>query len=249
MQVEYIIQPDKQLGRVLTFLLESGPLPLRIVFVSAFVSVQTLMRVKQQILDLKEAGVDIRFVLGIDLGGTSCEVLSEVLSWEIDCRIVKHRLPGHTFHPKLYLFERENEAVIIVGSNNITEGGFFGNYEGVAYIKYDLPGDAEDYANARSTLRRFLDPDDGPIVKPLTEKLIQELADRGDVPTEEGARKSRAALRKGQLTGRDKGKPIFGTENLDPPPPLPADLLERLIKNVRKQRSVARKVSASGSSI
>jgi HKD family nuclease len=97
----------------------------RVIFVSAFVSVQTIMRLKQQVLELKENGVDIRFVLGIDLGGTSQEVLKEILNWGIDIRIVKHRTPGHTFHPKLYLFEWDDQATIIVGSNNITEGGFF----------------------------------------------------------------------------------------------------------------------------
>ena len=62
MKVEYIAQPNTQLGKVLADLLDSNPPPTRIVFVSAFVSVQTLMRVKQQIFDLKEAGANVRFV-------------------------------------------------------------------------------------------------------------------------------------------------------------------------------------------
>ena len=100
MKVEYIAQPNTQLGKVLSDLLGSTPTPARVVFVSAFVSIQTLMRVKQQIFHLKGVGANIRFVLGIDLWGTSQEALAEVLSWQIDCRIVNHRLPGHTFHPK-----------------------------------------------------------------------------------------------------------------------------------------------------
>jgi hypothetical protein len=215
------------------------------VFVSAFVSVQTLMRVKQQILDLKAADANVRFVLGIDLGGTSQEALAEVLSWGIDCRIVNHRLPGHTFHPKLYLLEWEGEASIIIGSNNITEGGFFNNYESAAHITYDLPNDAEDFAIACADLVRFLDPD-GPVVKPLTEELLKELTDRGDAPTEEEARKSRAASRKAKVGGGKKKEPLFGTEDFEPPPPLPADLLERLIKDVRNRRSTAKKAVKKG---
>src|SRR5574337_2038228 len=143
MHVEYIVQPDRQLGRILTELLDSSP--KRIVFISAFVGLQTIIRIKTQALELKTDGSDIRFVLGIDLGGTSQEVLKELLDWNIDVRIVKHRIPVHTFHPKMYLFEWENKAEIIIGSNNITEGGFFGNYEVAARIYYNLPSDADEF--------------------------------------------------------------------------------------------------------
>jgi len=242
MKVEYIAQPNTQLGKVLADLLDSNPPPTRIVFVSAFVSVQTLMRVKQQIFDLKEAGANVRFVLGINLGGTSQEALAEVLSWDIDCRIVNHRLPGHTFHPKLYLLEWDEEAVIIIGSNNITEGGFFNNYESAAYITYNLPNDVDDLNSAFNELSRFLDPD-GPVVKPLTDELLKDFIERGYVPTEEEARKSRTASRKPKVKVDDKKEPLFGMENFDPPPPLPADLLERLIKDVRKRRRSAKKAA------
>lgn len=242
MKVEYIAQPDTQLGKVLSDLLDSDPNPSRVVFVSAFVSVQTLMRVKKQVLDLKAAGASIRFVLGIDLGGTSQEALAEVLSWGIDCRIVNHRLPGHTFHPKLYMFEWDEKAAVIIGSNNITEGGFFNNYEGAAHITYYLPHDADDFNIACDDLNRFLDPD-GPVVKLLTDELLKDLIDRGDVPTEEEARMSRAASRKPKAKGDGKKEPLFGAEDFDPPPPLPADFLERLIKDVRKRRSGAKKAT------
>lgn len=240
MKVDYIAQPDTQFGKVLAAHLDSNPSPSRVVFVSAFVSVQTLMRVKQQVLDLKDAGANVRFVLGIDLGGTSQEALAEVLSWGIDCRIVNHRLPGHTFHPKLFMLEWETQAAVIIGSNNITEGGFFNNYEGAAHITYELPNDADEFDTACDELKRFLDPE-GPVVNPLTDELLRDMVDRGDVPTEEEARKNRSASRKTKAKAGAKKAPLFGTEDFDPPPPLPADLLERLIKDARRRRSTAKK--------
>lgn len=239
MKINYIAQPDKQLGAVLAGFLDSDPKPSRVIFVSAFVSVQTFLRMKQQVLDLKENGANVRFVLGIDLGGTSREALSEILSWGIDCRIVNHRLPGHTFHPKLFVLEWGYQATIIIGSNNITEGGFFNNYEGAVQITYKLPDDVDDFNIARNELDRFLDPC-GPVVKPLTDELLKDLVDRGDVPTEEEVRKSRAASRRSKAKSGRKKEPLFGMEDFDPPPPLPADLLERLIKDVRKRRSKAK---------
>lgn len=187
MNVDYIAQPDTQLGKVLSDMLDADPPASQIVFVSAFVSLQTIMRLKQQVLDLKRNGVDIRFVLGIDLGGTSQEVLQEVLEWNIDTILVKHRRPGHTFHPKLYLFEWKDHGTIIIGSNNITEGGFFGNYEGAARVTYTLPGEAEAFVNACNKLDRFLKPD-SPVSYQLTEQLLVELAARGELPTEAEAR-------------------------------------------------------------
>ena len=242
MNVDYITQPDTQLGKVLSDMLDAVPSASRIVFVSAFVSLQTIMRVKQQVLDLKGNGVDVRFVLGIDLSGTSQEVLQEIHRWNIDVRIVKHRIPGHTFHPKLYLFEWEAQGTIIIGSNNLTEGGFFGNYEGAACVTYTLPEEAETFDNAYNELRRFLEPE-GPVSYQLTEELLTELVDRGEVPTEAEARVGRDFSRKNRTAYAEKGESIFGTEDIASPPPLPADVLERLVKNIRMRRRETRKLS------
>lgn len=242
MNVEFITQPDTQLGNVLSEMLDVVPSASRIVFVSAFVSLQTIMRVKQQVISLKGNGVDIRFVLGIDLGGTSQEVLQEILRWNIDAKVVKHRRPGHTFHPKLYLFEWEEQGTIIIGSNNITEGGFFGNYEGAVCITYALPEEAEAFINACNQLRRFLEPD-GPVSYQLTEQLLAKLADRGEVPTEAEARVGRDISRKNKKSYAEQEEAIFGTEDIASPPPLPADVLERLVRSVRLRRRATKKLS------
>jgi len=244
MDVDYIAQPDTQLGKVLLEMLDADPSASRIVFVSAFVGLQTIMRVKRQVLELKENGVDIRFVFGIDLGGTSQEVLKELLGWGIDVRIVKHRTPCHTFHPKLYLFQWTDCATIVIGSNNITEGGFFGNYEGAVRISYQLPDDSEAYSLACYALKRFLEPD-GPVTYELTVEFLDELVARGEIPTESEARKGRdAAAKLKKANGTNAGRLIFGTEDIKPPPPLPADLLESLIKNVRARRKSSQKIRA-----
>ena len=243
MNVDYIAQPDTQLGKLLSEMLDSDPPASRIVFVSAFVSLQTIMRVKHQVVELMGNGVDLRFVLGIDLGGTSQEVLKELLGWGIDVRIVKHRIPGHTFHPKLYLFQWADHATIIIGSNNITEGGFFGNYEGAARITYQLPEDDESFGSACTELSRFLEPD-GPVAYKLTEAFLNDLIDRGDVPTEAEAREGRDITAKiKKVKGRKVNGPIFGTEDIMPPPPLPADLLERLVKGIRARRKASKKAA------
>ena len=243
MNVQYLAQPDTQLGPMLFELLESNPAPDRVVFASAFVGLQTIIRLKEHISDLREGGSEIRFVFGIDLGGTSQEVLKEVLGWGIDVRIVKHRVPGHTFHPKLYLFQWTGRAEIIIGSNNITEGGFFGNYEGAAHIVYEFPDDFAEFHAACSELNRFLDPG-GPTAYQLTDDFLKELVARGEILTEAEARLGRdiGGKRKQKNQGAaQEGGPLFGTEDIKSPPPLPTELLERLMKAVRARRQENRK--------
>ena len=243
MHVDYIAQPDTQLGTELSAMLNSDTPASKIVFVSAFVGLQTIMRIKQQLMDLRTNGTDLRFILGIDLNGTSQEVLKEILDWNLDVRIVKHRRPGHTFHPKLYLFEWDHQASIIVGSNNLTEGGFFKNYEGAVKITYHLPAEAERYGSACTELERFLDPA-GPTVYQLNSDFLDRLIARGDIPTEAEARIGRDVPSRVRGRTGTEGDPLFGTEDIPLPPPLPANLLDRLVKDVRARRRSRRVAGA-----
>jgi len=246
MTVGFIVQPIVQFGRLTSQLLEDRASPRRVIFVSAFAALQSVMRFKKAILGLRDSEVECRFVLGIDLGGTSREVLEEILSWRIDARIVKHRLPGHTFHPKIYLVEWQHQATILVGSNNLTEGGFFGNYECATRLDYGLPEDAEAFRSAYKDLRKFLEPE-GSVSYALTQAFLDRLVARGELPTESEARQGRDVARATQAARRrrDPAGPVFGTEAIDPPPPLSADILSRLVTAVRQRnrrgRSTTRK--------
>jgi len=243
MNIRYIAQPDEQLGRIVVGLLEREPNAQRVVLISAFVGLQTALRFRDVLCELRDGGASIRVVLGIDLWGTSQEVLREVLSWGVDSVVVKHGVPGHTFHPKIYLFEWADHAAIIIGSNNITEGGFFRNYEGCVLVGYDLPADRVAYDAAQRELRRFLEPD-GPVVYALTAEFLDRLVVRGDVPTEAEARRSRndavSARQRGPGGGGRHPSP-YGVEEFESPPPLPAHLLEGLLGAIRQRRRAARR--------
>lgn len=235
MKIEYLVGPDQQLGRTLSELLDLSP--ERVVFVSAFVGLQTVMRLETQILDLKEAGTEVRLTIGIDFGGTSHEVLDVLLGWGIPVRIVKHRRPGHTFHPKLFLIQWHDKAEIIIGSSNITEGGFFGNYEASSRMIYEIPDDYASFDAACVVLYRFTNPS-GPTAYDLTREFLNELVDRGEVPTEAEARIGRdiSRWRHGPVSGRPGADQLFGVEDIAPPPPLPALVLRGLVQDVRHRR-------------
>ena len=245
MDIDYIAQPDAQLGTTISAMLNSDTPASKVVFVSAFVSLQTIMRIKHQLADLRAIGTDVSFILGIDLNGTSQEVLQELLEWDVDVRIVKHRIPGHTFHPKLYLFEWDHQATIIVGSNNLTDGGLYKNYEGAVRVTYQLPAEVADFGSACNELSRFLDPT-GPIVHQLTSVFLDRLIERGEVPTEAEARIGRDVTRRARARTATSGQSLFGAEEIPLPPPLPASLLDRLVNEARTRRK-SRRTSESQS--
>ena len=181
----------------------------------------------------------MRFVVGIDAGGTSREVLEELLSWSVDVRIVKHRHPGHMFHPKIYLFEWTDRRIVIVGSNNLTDGGLFRNYEGAAQITYASPEDDAEFSSATLALERFLEPS-GPTAYRLTREWLAQAVKSGHVPTEAEARERRRKSTRPVTS--DSAAPLeLGSEEFNLPPPLPADMLDQLLTHVRARRRAARK--------
>ena len=238
MRVNYFAQPDAQFGQFLAEALAAEPSPRPIVIVSAFAALQTVMRFKLRLLGLRDAGTTISIVLGLDLGGTSKEVLQQLSTWNVNVTVVKNRIPGHTFHPKVYLLEWDASATIIIGSSNLTEGGLFRNYEGSACIHYDLPADSQLYASALDELRRFLRPE-GPTAKRLTREYLTVLLARAEIPTEGQARERRTSQFRRDAAIAIADDQVFGAERISSPPPLPADLLERLIRNVGARRPQA----------
>src|SRR5580658_2106814 len=123
MNVRHLAQPDHYFGRILLSLLQQNPAPRQVILVSAFTGLQTVMRFKHVLLGLAETGALARIVVGVDMGGTSREVLQELASWQgVEVFVYRNRRPGHTFHPKLTLVEWKTKAALFVGSNNLTEG-------------------------------------------------------------------------------------------------------------------------------
>jgi len=221
MRTRTIAQPAVQLGQEIDALLTTEPPHNRIVFVSAFVALRTILRLRDRLLTRFQAGCQLRLTVGVDLGGTSREVLQELLRWNCEVFVFHNRNPRATFHPKIYLFEGRNQSTLILGSNNLTDGGFYTNYEAAVRYDFDLPADAQDHRRIIEPLRRFIEPA-GATVQRLTAELINTLIARGMLPTEAEARQSRRtqAQRQEGAAERAPANP-FATEAVPNPPLLP----------------------------
>ncbi|TXH51034.1 MAG: hypothetical protein E6Q87_02280 [Cellvibrionales bacterium] len=191
MESRLIIQPSNaQLGMIVSEMLDDTNSYRRIFWLSAFVSLRTILRLRDRLLHHLSYGCEIKIVVGIDLFGTSREVLEELLLWGCDVYVFQDSAPRSTFHPKAYLFESAESATILIGSNNLTEGGFFTNHEVSACMNYYLPEDSALFQAHSQDLDNFL-LHEGNVLHHLTRDLIDVLAARGQIPTEDQARKAR----------------------------------------------------------
>lgn len=189
MKISTITQPESQFGKEIDGLLNDDVVYRRITFVSAFVALRTILRLRERLLVRVETGAKLRFTVGIDLGGTSREVMEELLRWDCETFVFHNTIPRATFHPKVYLLESERAATLFVGSNNLTDGGFYTNYEAATRYDFELPVDAAEFERLLSPLGPFIQPQ-GPTVQKLDASLIATLAARGELPSEAEARQS-----------------------------------------------------------
>jgi HKD family nuclease len=107
--------------------------------ISAFASEAGIFGLAGHILNAKQnfqAPRKITLVVGIDQQGTSKEALEELKNLNIEAYIF-YQLEAPIFHPKIYLFEGDQETKLIVGSSNLTGTGLFVNVEGSLLIEFN----------------------------------------------------------------------------------------------------------------
>ena len=164
-------------------------------------------------------GGHLSLVVGIDIQNTTREGLQALLDLEQHgwCEtFVYHNEAGSVFHPKLYLFRNEEEARLIVGSNNITQSGLYVNVE--AGLQVDTNANASVVAQTLDALSSWKDTTSG-LARRLDHDLLERLSSQGYVPDEATAldklRRERTR-RSGHRTS-----PLFAAKRFIPPAPVP----------------------------
>ena len=193
MIITALTQPPNNLGNEINRLLEDDVSYEKIILVSAFVASRTILRLRELLLRHVDNNTDLQFTVGIDLNGTSLEVLEELNTWPCDTYIFHNAIAKSTFHPKIYLFQTTTFAIVYVGSNNLTDGGFYTNYEAAVKYEFTLPSDQKQYAQLIEQLKLFIEPQanqDG-TVHILDSTLIDTLVARGELLCEAETRKRR----------------------------------------------------------
>ncbi len=131
-----------------------------------------LRRIRTQLEAVRDRPGTTRLIVGIDEEGATRQGLE--LAREIFSSVhVFHDNSWRTFHPKIYLGVGLDRARLLVGSNNLTGGGVFYNYEAALECVLSLPDDQGLVDAVRAYIDRLYA--DGDICKELDDDLLAEL--------------------------------------------------------------------------
>jgi len=236
MNIDIIRQPGEQLGIIIDDLINENMRCNKIIFVSAFVALRTILRFREKLLAQKEQGAEIIFNIGFDLFGTSKNVFDELLQWGCNVFVSHNALPRVTFHPKIYCIESENTAQVIIGSNNLTDGGMYTNYETSSIITFNLPEELGLYNQYLSKINYLICPIESGTTKQLSVELIQQLFDAGIILNENESRKRSEKHKKemNEAVNRHAHNPFDATPVTFPP---------LLPKEIRSNEADARNIA------
>lgn len=218
-EMELLSQPfNGQLGERLIKSLNSGEFETLNVVV-AFAKNSGVLRLKGALSAFRNRGGIVNVYVGVDLGGTSYEALTN-LRTHVDGLWVVHSERGQTFHTKIYNFVGKEKSIVVVGSHNLTGGGLWTNFESSSIVTVPLP--ATHKPNLQTQVEEFLTAlaKLGPAIMPISSQAkIEELLEAGYVGREVAQR-----IRNSQeVQGRKSARRIFA--NI-PPAPLPKVALQ-----------------------
>ena len=245
MRSEVCIQPFSKngkfmLGNELKTLLNNSDFK-KIWFVSFSVRRGGVIRILPELKNAIANGAEINLILGIDHNSTSIEAIDELLKIKINSKILKDTSFAHTFHPKIYLFEGSKNAELFVGSNNLTAGGIFTNYESCIHISFDLSKDKAIYKEHKKELEPVINPK-GITVKKLTKSLVETLKKSKDVVSESVTRQEYVKRTLGK-----KKKSVFGSQKFPDLPAMPIEYQKKIVKQSNKKQAKVKTVLALNS--
>ena len=96
---------------------------------SAFAKNSGVLRLKKALEQHRANGGKITAFIGIDLDGTSYEALLNLFSLCDNLYVIHSESFSTTYHSKIYLLEKAGSAWCAIGSNNLTGGGLWTNFE------------------------------------------------------------------------------------------------------------------------
>lgn len=147
---------------------------MRLRVVVAWAKRSGLLRAESDLRRITARGGSLELVVGISEGGATRQGLE--LAREIfDSVHVVHDHSGRTFHPKLYVADGVGRAIVMIGSNNLTAGGIYYNYEAGSILELDLSDiDDRDYLEAVEDLISKITSDSDICIE-LTDAVLDEL--------------------------------------------------------------------------
>lgn len=183
---------------------------------SAFAKNSGVLRLRDSLLKHRENGGSITAFIGVDLDGTSYEALLNLYSLCDNLFVVHSENPSTTFHSKMYLLEKADEAWCAIGSNNLTGGGLWTNIESCNIDHFALPKEQSQLENIHRIAKKYMENDYACSIKISTFDDINKLLEAHYITKEVSQRIERI---KQHSVQRSKHSiiPLFGTEKVSIP--------------------------------
>ncbi len=142
---------------------------------SAFAKNSGVLRLKKSLEKFRANHGRIKAFIGIDLDGTSYEALLNLLTLCDELYVIHSENFSTTYHSKIYLLENSDSAWCAVGSNNLTGGGLWTNFESCSIQMYDLPALSGELDSIHSIIDKYMDPEYECSAKITSKEKIDEL--------------------------------------------------------------------------
>ena len=203
-----------QLGEILKKEIEKQYSELTIF--SAFAKNSGVLRLKEALEEHRKNGGKTTAFIGIDLDGTSYEALLNLYSLCDNLYVIHSESSSTTYHSKVYLLEKSNAAWCAIGSNNLTGGGLWTNFECCNIETYSLPTELSNLDNIHEIIQKYMEDSYECSTKISCKDDIDTLLEAGYISKEVTQRIETVSRRQSQKN-RQKKTSLFGKEKVSMP--------------------------------
>lgn len=210
----------------------------RVLIVTAWIRESGMELLVPGLQSLRSRRGTARLLFGVDLKGSSHQGVSLARKWFTDAYAI-HDPSGRTFHPKMYLALGDRVGYALIGSNNLTVGGLWHNYEAAVTAVFDPRREPGLSEGVKSYAQRLLD--DKAICKRVTQGVYGRLLSEDWLADEANDRRLRREDRLTRASRRRTGgaSPLFTpsqAEKRGRPAPIRADLSRGRVPSGKRRR-------------
>ncbi len=206
---------------------------------SAFAKNSGILRLKKSIEQFKSNGGKVNAFIGIDLDGTSYEALLNLFALCDNLYVIHSENFSTTYHSKIYLLENDSIAWCAIGSNNLTGGGLWTNFESCNIEEYSLPSQKNELDNIYEIVQKYMDNSYECSTKISSLEDIECLLEANYI-SKEVSQKIESISRRTSQKSRQKKTSLFGSEKVS----IPTLTIETTKKRVPLEKKSKEKTSS-----
>ncbi len=206
----------------------------------AYAKLSGVYRLLPSLKNFKERDGKLRCIIGIDQQNTTYDALCQLNSIVDELYVFHSESFSQTFHVKCYWLTGEDKTWYAIGSNNLTAGGLFSNYEMCVAKQVSGKDSTQISVNLETIFNDYVS--NSSCCKLVDDNLLSSLLDNGYIVKELQLRKEFVQKALSERSKHHSKNHLFGKEVFSAPS-LPAEY-----STVQSNITAQRKSDQSGSS-